>query len=95
MKPNEIVQALKTSNPKLLGNIDDKKVARIITAALAQIKLEITTSPDGKAVAVPGLGVFKVKKVEREKDGEKRTVERVMFRIAKNRAGKKKAAAAE
>jgi hypothetical protein len=91
MKPIEIVNAIKEDNAKLLGKLPDKKVAQIISAALKHIKLEVSTAGKGR-VAVSGLGVFVVKSVEREINGEKRMVERVVFRMPK---GKQKAESTE
>ena len=91
MKPMEIVKAIKEETPNLLGKTPDKKAAQIINAALKHIKLEISTAVPGRIV-VPGLGVFVVKKVEIEKDGEKRIVDRIGYRIPK---GKKKVKATE
>ena len=92
MKTAEIVKAIREQSPKLLGNIPDKKVAQIINVALKQIQEEVITASAGR-VAVPGLGVFVLKTIEREKDGVKRTVDRVFFKVPSQ--GKKQVKAAE
>ncbi len=92
MKTAEIVKAIREQSPKLLGKMPDKKVAQIINAALKQIQEEVSTASAGR-VAVPGLGVFVLKTIEREKDGVKRTVDRVFFKVPPQ--GKKQVKAAE
>lgn len=78
MKPVEIVERIKKENPLALGNIPDQRAARIIFAALAQLGKHIDAMSDG-VLKVPGLGNFRVRKIEREKEGKKVMVKRTIF----------------
>lgn len=87
MKPSEIVELIKKSNPDLLGKTPTPKAAKIIAAALSVISQQLIETTEGM-VKVPGLGAFAVKQVEREKEGEKKTVKRIAFRIPKAKVKK-------
>jgi len=89
MKPNEIVELIKKSNPKVLGSLPEAKAAGLIRVALAQLGQHIVALNEG-AVNVPGLGNFKIKQVEREKEGQKKTVKVVAFSAAKQKTKKDK-----
>jgi hypothetical protein len=82
MKPIEIVERIKAEKPELLGKVPDKKAAQIIRAALLVLGKQVASMEDGVA-KVPGLGNFRVKMVEREKDGQKVKVRKVGFANAK------------
>ncbi|MBT9099285.1 hypothetical protein KFZ76_16445 [Methylovulum psychrotolerans] len=92
MKSLEVVELIKQTNPKLLGKMPDAKVAKIIAAALLEIGKQVSAAEEG-AVKIAGLGSFKIRQVEREKDGEKTAVKKVIFTAAKPKA--KKAGKAE
>ena len=47
-----------------------------------QVRQEIDTTAEGK-VLVGGLGLFRIKRGEREKDGQKMSVKRIAFRAAR------------
>lgn len=85
MKPTEIIERIKKENPKLLGNLADQKAARIVLAALAQLGSEIDAMDEG-VVKVAGFGNFRVRQVEREKDGKKVTLKRTFFVAAKRKS---------
>ncbi|MDD5271541.1 MAG: hypothetical protein PHU14_02360 [Methylovulum sp.] len=85
MKSLEIVERIKQTNPKLLGKMPDAKAAKIIAAALRAVHKEIGAAEEG-ALKVAGLGTFKTRQVEREKDGQKSTVKKVGFTAAKIKA---------
>lgn len=87
MKLIEIVEQIKETNPKILGKLTDAKAAKILSAAFAEISKQLDATDDG-AVKVPALGAFAVKQVEREKEGEKLTVKKISFRVAKPKATK-------
>jgi len=82
MKAIEIVELIKQSNPKLLGKARDARVAKIISAAFTQIGKQLDATTEG-SVKIPALGVFAVKQVEREKEGQKLTVKKISFRAMK------------
>lgn len=86
MKPNELLESIKKEKPELLSGLPDKKAVVIIRLALAQLAQQIDALEDG-ALKVPGLGIFQVRQVEREKDGQKVFVKRIVFRAAKGKSG--------
>lgn len=79
MRPIEIVDFLRLEQPQLLGKMPDKKAAGLIRAALALISRRIDALEEG-LLQVAGLGVFRVRRVEREKDGQKVLVRQVILR---------------
>jgi nucleoid DNA-binding protein len=90
MKADQILENIKAQSPALFAKIDDKVAARLVKATLAEIAKQLTATDTG-AVAVPGLGRFKVKPFEKEKDGEKKTGKRISFKAAKPNDEAKKA----
>jgi hypothetical protein len=82
MKSTEIVELIKQSNPKILGKLPDAKVAKIVAATLREISKQVSSAEDG-TLKVAGLGSFKIRQVEREKDGQKKTVKKVSFNSVK------------
>ncbi|MDQ9172261.1 hypothetical protein Q8A64_17765 [Oxalobacteraceae bacterium R-40] len=82
MDANQILEKIRTDSPALLSKIDDKVAARVVRATLAEIGKQLAQVDDG-ALSVPGLGRFKVKQVEKEKEGEKKIAKRISFRVAK------------
>ena len=89
MKAIELAEFIKQANPELLGKTPKAKVARIIAAAFAQIGNQLEQTTEG-AVKFPTLGTFTIKQVEREKDGQKLTVKKIGFRIARPKLPKAK-----
>lgn len=85
MKTTEIVALVKQANPKLLGKTADAKAAKIIASAFAEVSKQLNDAPDGKVI-VPSLGIFKVKQVERQKDGQTVKGKKVSFRASKLKA---------
>lgn len=82
MNANEIVEKIRAESPALLSKIDDKVATRVVRATLAEIGKQLSQVEDG-AVNLPGLGRFRIKQVEREKEGEKTAAKRIRFKIAK------------
>lgn len=82
MKVIELIEAIKNEQPDALGKVADKRAARIVRAALAEIARQIDASEEG-TVKIAGLGNFRVRNVKRGKEGEEKTVRRVAFRAAK------------
>lgn len=91
MNAMEIIEQIKGESPDLLGKLPDKKAARIVSAALAQVARSIAAT-DAGVVRVPGLGVFRVRQQERLKEGEteKVKVRRVIYSMPKQ-GGRKEA----
>lgn len=82
MKPIEIFEMLKSENPELFANVPDKAAVAIIRRVVGVLGKQIAAADEG-VVKVAGLGSFKIKQVEKEKEGEKVTVKRIMFTAAK------------
>lgn len=81
MKANEIVEQLKQSHPKLFAKLPEGNATKLVNAVLRHTAQQINDANEG-TVKVAGLGVFRIKQREQEKDGEKRVVKRVSFKIA-------------
>ncbi len=82
MKPSEIVEMIKKEDPDFLGSMPEQKAARIIREALKQLAQHVDAVEEG-VVKVPGFGNFRINNVEREKEGQKVKVRRVVFNRAK------------
>ncbi|MDD5275251.1 MAG: hypothetical protein PHR16_04130 [Methylovulum sp.] len=90
MKPIEIVELIKQETPKVLGKTPDERTAKIIFAALRQISKQLDQTTEGN-VKIPGLGVFNIRQVEREKEGQSVSTKKISFRAAKLKAKEGKA----
>jgi nucleoid DNA-binding protein len=75
---NEIIEMIKKEKPTLLGEIPERKVAAIIRASLQQLAVQVDALDRG-VIKVPGFGKLRIKKVERENDGDKEKIKRVVF----------------
>ena len=78
MKPIEIIEQIKQTNPAALKGVDDKTAVRLLRLVFADIAKQVSASEDG-VVAVAGLGRFRVRTVEVEKEGVKTSVKRILF----------------
>jgi hypothetical protein len=87
MKPIEIVDLIKKEDPKVFERVPDKRAARIIRLALAELGKQIESVDEG-SFKVPGLGSFRVRQIEQEKDGRKDMIKRIFFRGSKTKAAK-------
>jgi hypothetical protein len=81
VKLDEMVALIRKEYPALLGKMPDKRAARIIRAAFGQVAREVGAAREG-VVSAPGLGRFRVKEVERTKEGQKAKTKHVVFRVA-------------
>ena len=86
MKAMEVVQHLKSEKPNILKNIPEKKAAALIRSALAELGRQIDSTDDG-VIKVQGLGRFRVRQVERNKNDQKVTVKRIVFHPMKSKKG--------
>ncbi len=82
MKAIEIVESIKQSNPKLLGKMPEQRAASLVQAVLAELGKQLDAVDTG-VLKVQGLGNFRIRQVEREKEGQKVTLKRVTFRKVK------------
>ena len=89
MRPIELVEILREETPKLLGDMPDKRAARIIRGALAILALKIDATDEG-VVKVPGFGNFRIRHIEQEKDGQTVKIKRVIFKPASKTPVEKK-----
>ena len=84
MKSIEIVELIKQANPKTLSKLPDSKAEKIVAAVLLEIGKQLSSVDEG-TVKFARLGTFKIRQVEREKDGHKETVKKISFGVAKAR----------
>jgi hypothetical protein len=68
VKRNEIIEMIKKEKPKLLGKIPEKK----------QLAAQVDALDEG-VIKVPGFGKLRIKQVEREMNGVKEKIKRVIF----------------
>jgi len=85
MKPIEIVELIKQANPKLLDKMPDEKVAKIISATLREVGKHVSAAENG-ALKITGLGTFKIRQVERQKNDEMVNIKKIAFTAAKVKA---------
>ncbi len=78
MKPMEIIEKLYESNPEIFGGVAKKKAVTILRVVLKEINRKLENIEEGK-LAIPPLGVFVVRTVQ--KDYQK--VKRIVFRPGK------------
>ena len=94
MKPIELVKLIRKSKPQLLGKMRDERVAKIISAALVEIRKEVESTGEG-VLQIGGLGRFNVR-VPKPKEGQdEQPKKRIVFRPAKpkQKIGKREASA--
>ncbi len=82
MKMTELVAFIKTENPELLDNIPNNRAAALIRQVFSRLAKTLEEQEEG-LVKVPGFGSFRIRMVETEKDSQKSTVKRILFRPAK------------
>jgi hypothetical protein len=82
LNPKAIAASITSSGAAGLKSIPEGKVAKIVGLALAAIGKELQSVEQG-IVRVQGLGVFRVKSREVEKDGQRSKVRRVGFAPSK------------
>jgi hypothetical protein len=87
LKPTELVERIKEKKPKILGTVPEKKAIVLIQMALAELGRHIAAAEVG-VVRVPGMGRFQSRMVEREKDGKKVNLKRIVFMVAKPKSKK-------
>ena len=81
MNLDEIVSRARAAQPKQFANIPDARAKAILRSALAEIGKAVQAGGQ-EPVRVAGLGVFRTKVVEQEKDGKRTTVTRTIFKGA-------------
>ncbi len=86
MRPIEIVDLIKKDNPAVFEKVPDKKAARIIRLALVELGKQIELVDEG-SFRVPGFGIFRVRQLEKEKNGQKDIIKRIFFRGSSAKSG--------
>ncbi|GEN24203.1 hypothetical protein HCU01_21520 [Halomonas cupida] len=81
IKAEALVERIKSSNPKFLGNMSDQRAANLVRYTLRALAAEINETEEGR-LRVAGLGGVAIRQVEREKDGTTEKVKRVILRPA-------------
>lgn len=79
MRLIELVRAAKDGNDDIFADLGDKRVAEIVKEVLIELATQIDESKSD-LVKVPGLGVFRIKNVERLKNGNMILRQRILFR---------------
>jgi nucleoid DNA-binding protein len=79
MQVNEIIQEIRKTQPKLLEGIDDKSADELIRRVFTHINESLTSVGEG-VVKYAGLGQFRVRKVQKERKGQKVERTRIVFR---------------
>ena len=82
MKLTELVELIKEKRPKALGTMPENRAVALIREVLAELGRHIAEAEEG-VMRVQGLGSFKSRMVEKEKDGKKVSVRRINFHAAK------------
>ena len=84
MKPIEIVEKIKATNPKAFGALSPEKAAKLVNLVLVNVGKQVADTQEG-TIKVAGLGTFIVKQREQMKGEEVVNVKRVVLRPAKIR----------
>jgi hypothetical protein len=84
MNISQLVENAKRAVPTLKG-LPDEDAGRLLEQAFKAILGEIEATREG-SVRVPKLGNFMIRSVQREREGRKVQVQRVVFRPSKARA---------
>lgn len=85
MKALDIVEQIRQESPALFGGMPDKKAVRLVREILTYVAKQVDSAEEGK-LSIPHLGTFRVRHVERDKDGEKTSVKKIGFKPGKIKA---------
>ncbi len=84
MKLTEIVENIMIDNPLLRDKISKKEAVALIHDAFFQLVKKLDEQVEfEEVVRVQGLGSFRTRVVVKEKEGQKETEKRIIFRPAK------------
>jgi nucleoid DNA-binding protein len=87
MNVTELIEDVRRKNPKLLEGISQEQAEALVRNVFRQVSETLAATEEG-VIKYPGLGQFRVRKVEREVDGEKVTRTQIMFRRAEPGPGR-------
>lgn len=85
MNLKETIETLKSTGSQALQRIHPGHATLLVQQLFKKIRSDIEAIDEGMVV-VPGLGKFRVRKVERSKDGEMRQIKKVFFVPGRDRA---------
>jgi hypothetical protein len=85
MNLKELVGKAKAAKPESLELLSDAKAILLMREAFKIIKAEISATDEGM-VSIPGLGLFRVRQVEAQRDGSKTIERRTIFKLPRPRA---------
>ena len=77
----DLVQAVRSENPRALHDLSDKRVSTLVLALLRKVGAQIDAADDG-VIAIPGFGRFVVRK---RPGADGLLQKRVLFRPAAGR----------
>lgn len=80
MEVKELIEQMRRANPDLLDGIPDDKAEALVRNVFKHINETLAGTAEG-VVQYAGLGRFRVRKVERDKAGEKTVRTRILFRV--------------
>lgn len=81
----DLVERARASNPKVFGDISDKKVAGLARLVMQQLNQDVSELAEG-SLKVQGFGNFVVRQVDKKGDTGDTVIRRVVFRPAKPKA---------
>lgn len=87
LNAKSLAASVKASGGPGLKSVPEAKVAKILALAFAEIGKEMNSVEQG-VLSVKGLGIFRVRSREIEKEGTKTAVRRVGFAVSRPRAPK-------
>ena len=87
MEVKELIEQMRRANPDLLDGIPEDKAEALVRNVFKHINETLAGTADG-VVQYAGLGRFRVRKVERDKAGEKTVRTRIGFRVLEPGQGK-------
>jgi nucleoid DNA-binding protein len=83
LKPAEIIATLRSKNPKLVGDLDDKKAEQLVKAAFTLVRDQVNETQPKNEVVFPMLGRFRVHEVTKGEGAEATTVRKINYLPAK------------
>lgn len=81
----DLVERARAANPKVFGDISDKRVAGLARLVMQQLNQDVSQLAEG-SLKVQGFGNFVVKQVDKKGDKGDAVIRRVVFRPAKPKA---------
>jgi hypothetical protein len=79
-KANPMIERIKKTHPQLVRGIPDGRLAKLAKAIFASVSDSLVGLEKGP-LKVPGLGTFRVRTVEIEKDNRRYSAKRIRFAL--------------